>query len=153
VSVFDTILPNTRLKKRPGFPATIVFQQDYFPMNITLGDRQFPAKAAAPRYIKDLRLTHPLDVPLRAPYHAHLCDLDLIGHHPRRDEKLGSGISHFTVSLSQWGNREFHLHRVDGTSVNFSYTKCLEPKPSSLRDAKAAMRREVQDDILTAKWQ
>jgi Protein of unknown function (DUF3223) len=120
-------------------------------MNITLGDRQFPSKAAALRYIKDLRMTHPLDVPLRAPYHAQICDL--ISHHPGRVEKAGPGIDHFTVSLSQWGNREFHLHRVDGTSVNFSYTKCLEPKAPALRDAKLAMRREVQEDILEAKWQ
>jgi Protein of unknown function (DUF3223) len=120
-------------------------------MNITLGDRQFPSKAAALRYIKHLRLTHRLDVPLGDPYHAQVCDL--ISHHPGCDEKVGAGIDHFTVSLSPWGNREFHLHRVDGTSVNFSYTKCLEPKAPALREAKLAMRREVQDEISAAKWQ
>jgi hypothetical protein len=119
-------------------------------MNITLGDRRFPSKAAALRYIKDLRMTQPLDVPLSAPYHAQICDL--ISHHPGRAGKVGAGISHFTVSLSQWGNREFHLHRVDGTSVNFSYTKCLEPKAPTLRDAKLTMRREVHEDIWDAKW-
>ena len=153
VSVFDTI--SVRIIKhafeiRPVFPAITVFKQDYLPMNITLGNREFPSKAAALRYVKDLRLTYPLDTPLGPPYHGQLCDL--VGHHPGRDEKVGAGISHFTVSLSQWGNREFHLHRVDGTSVNFSYTKCLEPKAPALREAKLAMRREVNEDIWSAKW-
>ena len=119
-------------------------------MIITLGDRQFPSKAAALRYVKDLRLTGPLYVPLGPPYHGQL--VDLIGHHYARDEKVGAGISHFTVSLSQWGFREFHLHRIDGTSINFSYTKCLEPKAPALREAKLAMRREVQEEISAAKW-
>lgn len=120
-------------------------------MNITLGDRQFPSKAAAKRYVNDLRLTCPLDVALGPPYHAQLCGL--IGYHPRRDEKVGAGISHFTVSLSDgWGNREFHLHRIDGTVVNFSYKKSLDPETSPLHDAKKAMRGEVQEDIQTSKW-
>jgi hypothetical protein len=120
-------------------------------MIITLGDRQFPSKAAAKRYVNELRQTLPQDVPLGPPYHSQLCDL--IGHHPRRNEKVGAGISHFTVSLSEgYRNREFRLHRTDGTSVNFSYHKSLDPETSPLHDAKKAMRREVQDDILEAKW-
>jgi hypothetical protein len=119
-------------------------------MHITLGNRQFLSKAAALRYIKDLRMTHPLDVPLRAPYHAEVRDLIRPPPRPRREGRSWHQPLH--GELKPMGNREFHLHRVDGTSVNFSYTKCLEPKTPALREAKLAMRREVQEGIWGTKW-
>ncbi|WP_321906070.1 DCL family protein [Paraburkholderia tropica] len=42
--------------------------------------------------------------------------------------KIGPGISHFTRELNKgdrWRSAGFHVHRVDGTSTDFSYIEAV----------------------------
>ncbi|XP_039115736.1 DNA-directed RNA polymerase IV subunit 1 isoform X1 [Dioscorea cayenensis subsp. rotundata] len=53
--------------------------------------------------------------------------IEAIHYHPRRDEKMGSGIQDITVGHhpSHQGSRCFFLARTDGTSEDISYRKCV----------------------------
>lgn len=60
---------------------------------------------------------------------------ELLQNHPRVAEKVGRGISHFVVEFSTVGSlsrlppsKHFVLHRVDGTSTDFSYNKCINSR-------------------------
>ncbi|PNQ73559.1 DUF3223 domain-containing protein [Erythrobacter sp. SAORIC-644] len=45
--------------------------------------------------------------------------------HPEADEKIGCGISHFSVRTSIYGKRCFWVNRTDGTTDDFSYKSCI----------------------------
>jgi hypothetical protein len=127
------------------------FTRGHFTM-FHLGTTRFASKAAARRDVQRILhqtvpetvITDPDAAIIRA----------LLGLHPRAAEKIGAGVSHFTV---EWGatfsSRCFTVHRIDGTSTDFSYRKCLDGRTDPLHDAKAALRHEVRDDILHAKRQ
>ena len=59
-----------------------------------------------------------------------LC-LNLFKHHPSYTEKSGAGIEAIQVRLDEYGNRNFHLHRIDGTDEVISWPKCLTSIKSS----------------------
>jgi hypothetical protein len=43
--------------------------------------------------------------------------------------KAGTGVSHFTRELNTgdgWASSGFHVHRTDGTSVDFSFHRAVE---------------------------
>lgn len=51
--------------------------------------------------------------------------LNLFKHHPRYLEKLGDGILGIQIRLDIYGNRNFHIHRNDGSDEVISWKKCL----------------------------
>jgi hypothetical protein len=55
--------------------------------------------------------------------------------HHKAAEKIGCGITHFTVELSSVGGfspaPHFVLHRLDSSSTDFSYNKCISSKPGT----------------------
>lgn len=55
---------------------------------------------------------------------------DLLQNHPYVGEKIGNGVDYFYVQPSKWkiNQYNFMIKRLDGTSVDFSYIKCLHPK-------------------------
>jgi hypothetical protein len=49
------------------------------------------------------------------------------------DRKAGGGISHFSKELNLgegWVSDGFHVHRIDGTSIDFSYIDAVPGKTS-----------------------
>lgn len=57
--------------------------------------------------------------------------------HPDAQTKSGSGISHFSKELNVgdgWVSEGFHVHRVDGTSIDFSYIDAVTGKAPKGRD-------------------
>jgi hypothetical protein len=75
----------------------------------------------------------------------------LVLRHPHAREKIGAGISHFTAGPSIYKSRCFFLHRIDGTFEDVSYLTCIRKPTSARSDVIAAMRQEIQDDVLDAK--
>lgn len=74
---------------------------------------------------------------------------DLILNHPHAAEKIGAGISMFSIHKdSMFGNsRHFVLHRLDQTYVDFSYHVCLDG--ISIRgNVMAALRFAISGQIL-----
>ena len=45
--------------------------------------------------------------------------------HPDAEEKIGCGISHFSVRSAVYGKRCFWVNRLDGTTDDFSYKSCI----------------------------
>ena len=45
--------------------------------------------------------------------------------HPEADEKIGCGVTHFSVRSADFGTKCFWINRPDGTTEKFSYTACI----------------------------
>jgi hypothetical protein len=45
--------------------------------------------------------------------------------HPRAGEKVGCGVTHFSVRSADFGSRCFWINRPDGTTEKFSYITCI----------------------------
>src|SRR5277367_3562126 len=77
---------------------------------------------------------------------------DLLALHQDAVQKIGVGISHFTVSKDpEWGTtRHFVAVRVDGSSTDFSFDKCLTGKDEE-GDVLGAMRDAVKGQVLAFK--
>lgn len=112
---------------------------------VEIGDRIFPTKESALTEIRAIRDRYPDGVALGHNDHALLCDL--ISLHSEADEKIGVGISHFTVTTeTKFGgrNRHFVLHRHDHSFTDFSFVHCLNPKSKSKNDRILALRQAIK---------
>jgi hypothetical protein len=76
----------------------------------------------------------------------------LLDRHPDADQKRGGGAIGFSVERLFGGARRFRILRVDGSSIDFSFRKCIDKPPSPLSRISAALRVEVRGAILRAKW-
>jgi hypothetical protein len=45
--------------------------------------------------------------------------------HPQANEKIGCGITHFSVRSADFGTKCFWVNRPDGTMEKFSYMACV----------------------------
>lgn len=70
----------------------------------------------------------------------------LLGSHADRAEKIGEGVVDVVARPALYGTRCFHAVRVDGSSTDFSYLKCLTP-PLPLQNVTAACRLAVRGQI------
>lgn len=68
----------------------------------------------------------------------------LLERHPRAAEKIGQGVAGFSVQSAQMGTRCFVVHRVDGSSTDFSFCSCITA-PDSTALVRRAMRRAIAD--------
>jgi hypothetical protein len=119
---------------------------------VNVGPLSFPTKAAATEHFKTILHRQELGTRMTDPDATEL--LWLLERHPGYDRKVGAGIDYFFVrSNPEWPSQIcFHLARVDGTSTDFSYLKCIDGKNlSHLSQAFRAMRAEVSEDIQDAK--
>ncbi len=112
-----------------------------------IGTLSFNTKKSAKAYFRNIRDSYQDDEQLnsRDTEHLHM----LIVHHPESDQKIGCGISHFTVTTETVfrKTRHFVLHRNDGTSTDFSFISCIDGR--SLRgDKLEALRRQVEEQII-----
>ncbi len=48
-----------------------------------------------------------------------------LAFHPKADEKIGCGVTHFSVRSADFGSRCFWINRLDGTTQKFSYKTCI----------------------------
>jgi hypothetical protein len=71
----------------------------------------------------------------------------LLMNHPSAVEKIGPGIKQLYVGLSKYGERCFHVKRIDGSMEDFSYRKCIAGNPSAFTDFSAACREAVAEDV------
>lgn len=66
--------------------------------------------------------------------------MDLLLHHPWKEQKIGDGIENVSVMVSpEWGTRCFCLRRKDGSVTDFSFKECLSPS-TLIKDFKKACR-------------
>jgi len=89
----------------------------------TIGSHTFDTQTAAVAFIQEVLYRHPLLEPIHGADHEFL--LELLKRHPRKEEKIGVGVKHFTVEKAQGGTQCFYITRVDGSRSDFSFMKCL----------------------------
>jgi hypothetical protein len=74
----------------------------------------------------------------------------LLDRHPQAPEKIGQGVAGFSVQTTAMGTRCFFVHRVDGSSTDFSYHSCTTA-PDHIALVRKAMRRAIADQIIEFK--
>jgi len=75
--------------------------------------------------------------------------LALLQRHEECDEKLGSGVSHFSRDTHPtWHSPGFKLHRIDGSSTDFSTSHCIAARGPGLMARFREACKYAVDDIL-----
>lgn len=87
---------------------------------IKLGSMHFDKRVDAVSYLK--AMLHRYDVGDRVSVDDAVILLATLDHHPKSVEKIGCGITHFSVRTADFGTKCFWLNRLDGTTDKFSIT-------------------------------
>jgi len=66
--------------------------------------------------------------------------------HSNYDKKVGVGIDYFFVKRTPYGNLGFCIMRLDGTSTDFSFYRCIT-NPSKHGEIRKSCRTAVYDSI------
>lgn len=110
----------------------------------TFGGLIFSSKDKVRKYIGNLRNKYSFNQVLDADDFLFVCDV--LKQHPRAKSKIGAGVASIRVIPGLYGSWAFQLVRVDGSTTDFSYRKCLTPL-SIDRQVKEAARWEVQSQM------
>ncbi len=90
---------------------------------ITIGSLHFPRRGAAAAHLQ--AILHRYDVGDKV----GTADEDVLraalALHPDADEKVGCGITHFSVRTADFGTKCFWINRMDGSTEKFSYRACI----------------------------
>jgi len=87
---------------------------------IRLGPMHFDKRGDAVSYLKDM--LHRYDVGDRVSASDAVILQAALEHHPKAAEKIGCGITHFSVRTADFGTKCFWVNRPDGTTEKFSIT-------------------------------
>jgi hypothetical protein len=76
----------------------------------------------------------------------------LLERHDEYRQKVGCGVSHFSVMTTEYGTPCFVINRHDGTSTDFSYRHCVSQRPPTRKqEVSQALRRVVRFDLYAAR--
>ena len=90
---------------------------------ITIGSVTFAKKGDADHYLLDMLYRYDLGDKVSADDGSFL--LETLKRHPEASEKIGGGITHFSVRAADFGTRCFWLNRSDGSTEKFSFRTCI----------------------------
>ena len=90
---------------------------------VTLGHLDFPRKGDADAYLTKMLYRYDLGDKI-APDDAAILKI-VLARHPEATQKIGCGISHFSVRSADFGTRCFWVNRTDGSTERFSFRACL----------------------------
>lgn len=117
-------------------------------MEVQVGREVFKTKKELLSKLRGMLHAAALGVELDEPEHGFL--LELVQRHPEAQKKIGPGIRAFRVTTSEYRNRCFEVIRVDGTTTDFSYMKCVT-EPTAWSEFLKALRKSVERQIWEAK--
>jgi hypothetical protein len=76
----------------------------------------------------------------------------LLERHTEYVTKVGCGVDHFEVVMTEHGTQCFRIVRVDGSGTDFSYPHCISQRaPSRKQEVSQAFRRIVRFDLYRAR--
>lgn len=76
----------------------------------------------------------------------------LLERHTEYAMKVGCGVSHFEVVMTEHGTQCFRIVRTDGSGTDFSYPYCISQRPPSRKqEVSQAFRRVVRFDLYKAR--
>lgn len=82
----------------------------------------------------------------------HLDLVALLERHPEFHAKVGRGVDHFQIMMTDQGTQCFRIVRIDGTGTDFSIKKCVSHRaPSRKQEVSKALRRAVRFDLYKAR--
>lgn len=78
----------------------------------------------------------------------------LLERHDEYKTKVGSGVDHFEVMMTEHGTMCFRIIRIDGSGTDFSYPHCVTQRPPTRKqEVSQAFRRVVRFDLYNARDQ
>jgi Protein of unknown function (DUF3223) len=90
---------------------------------ITIGSLNFAKRGDANTFLRDMLNRYDIGDRVSAADEGVLrAALPL---HPQADEKIGCGVTHFSVRSADFGTKCFWVNRLDGTTEKFSYKTCI----------------------------
>ncbi len=76
----------------------------------------------------------------------------LLERHHEYGQKVGVGIDHFEVIMTEHGSQCFRVVRTDGTGTDFSYLTCVKGTPPSHKtEVSRGFRHAVRIDLFRAR--
>ena len=76
----------------------------------------------------------------------------LLERHTEYAEKVGVGVNHFEVMVTDQGTRCFRIVRSDGSGTDFSYPHCVRGRlPSRKEEVSRAFRQAIRFDLYNAR--
>jgi len=120
---------------------------------VSLGFLSFTSKNAAKGFFRALRDRYADGEQIEG-YDA-ACLIEMVAVHHEADQKVGCGISHFTVATAyEYGphSRHFVIHRADGSSTDVSFDTPIDG-PCHRGDCYNALRRAIAGQIIAFRDQ
>ncbi len=119
---------------------------------IIIGDKVFKTKIEAKKFTQEILYRNPVGRPLVGEDLSFV--YDLIQLHPKKDEKMGSGVKNIVIKEERGvgSTKCFYIIRNNETEIDFSFYKCLYnslDEPRKLFNISA--RRVVADQIIGFK--
>lgn len=111
---------------------------------IEIGPLKFRTKADAAKYVQSILARYQVGQAIEGEDQEVV--LDLLSRHPDAVKKIGVGVRELFVDIPEQGGKCFWLRRSDGSKTDFSYQKCLAPKPPHAKYMEAC-RNAVKDQI------
>lgn len=114
---------------------------------ISIGSVTFRTKVGAKQFFSDIRDRYPDGARIGSEDDALL--RELLACHPETNEKTGAGVAFFSAATDTVFRRTRHfvVHRVDGSSSDFSFHSCIDGR-NDKRDRLEALRGAVEDQIV-----
>ena len=76
----------------------------------------------------------------------------LLTRHHEYEIKVGIGVDHFEVMMTEHGSQCFRIVRRDGTGTDFSYIRSIKNKPPAVKEeVSRAFRQVVKFDLYKAR--
>lgn len=117
---------------------------------VQIGAILYPTKKAAKDTYRSIRDGYEDGARLNEFDHQLLLDLIMI--HPEAEQKMGCGISHFTVETDQEfrTTRHFMIHRTDESPTDVSFNSAIDGR-NPRKDRLEALRRAIAQQITDFK--
>lgn len=90
---------------------------------ITVGALHFAKRGDATAYLQ--AMLHRYDVGDKVSVADEEVLRAALALHPEANDKIGCGVTHFSVRSADFGTKCFWINRPDGTTEKFSYTACI----------------------------
>ncbi len=90
---------------------------------VKIGDMDFARKMDALAFLQSI--LHKYEVGDKVSKEHEIILLAALENHPDAKEKIGCGITHFSVRTADYGTKCFWVNRVDGSTEKFSHKSCV----------------------------
>jgi hypothetical protein len=109
----------------------------------------FPSQKAAKEHFKAMLARHDLGSEIKGEDAEML--MRLIALHPHAKRKVGAGVEMLYTGCVPGKAKGFWLRRVDGSTTDFSYIRCVDGERRPWSQLLSACRQAVSADLLAAK--